>query len=329
MGNADHEKGSANLTDQEAPKLSWRPLVVIMLVAVLAVWFLRRHPLSSKSANELTSQTPEGIAADSPTTASPQPVEQSPRREREDNAPHDRPVAVPRPSSPSAARKPSLTASTSDQRTPFGSQSTPRPERTLPPGPGRQKAPADLDPTSSIWRPSSEAPTSPRKIPLKPPLGTPTRTLPSVWERDLERLAGDYSVEVVWQDTNAASVLSRRLGGQLRFASRSLLAKYVPVLVSEFRVYPVQVIERMPLKRIVLCRDLNLDLQSRAGLAIPDEQTIVLDVAFGNRNEEYARLAFHHEIFHMIDKADDGSSADPGWNKLNPTGFSTNVGPRG
>jgi len=85
----------------------------------------------------------------------------------------------------------------------------------------------------------------------------------------------------------------------------------------------------MPLKRIVLCRDLNLDLQSRAGLAIPDEQTIVLDVAFGNRNEEYARLAFHHEIFHMIDKADDGSSADPGWNKLNPTGFSTNVGPRG
>jgi hypothetical protein len=97
---------------------------------------------------------------------------------------------------------------------------------------------------------------------------------------------------------------------------------YCDVLIQEFMLYPLGVIERSRLKRIVLCRDLAFDGQLRA--AVPDFEhfTLYLDVLRGAYNRNYQRHVIHHEFFHIIDYQDDGELyADARWAQLNAGSF--------
>lgn len=103
--------------------------------------------------------------------------------------------------------------------------------------------------------------------------------------------------------------------------SRKTLEYYVPILEAEWNLYPVSLIRNAGLQRIVLCSELAFEADIRA--AIPDFQdnTLYLDVDFVLSGELYVRRVIHHEFFHMIDLADDGSFSDKSWRLLNGNDF--------
>jgi hypothetical protein len=104
-------------------------------------------------------------------------------------------------------------------------------------------------------------------------------------------------------------------------ASLWQVAWYTPLLKKELNKYPVSLVDRTGLSRIVLVRDLSFAGQRRS--AVPDwtSNVLYLDVARANFNTPYLRKTFHHEFFHIIDYRDDGSVyADPTWAALNREG---------
>src|SRR5690606_19670716 len=72
------------------------------------------------------------------------------------------------------------------------------------------------------------------------------------------------------------------------------------------------------LQRIVLCEDLREDV--RAIPSLPNyRHTLLLDVG---APPGFLRRLIHHESFHFVDLADDGTvQRDPTWEALNPPGF--------
>ncbi len=97
---------------------------------------------------------------------------------------------------------------------------------------------------------------------------------------------------------------------------------YTPIFLKEFDLYPVHLIRKSKLQRIVLCSGLNYSGQLRA--AVPDlyRDVLYLDVARGNWSKLYLRKVLHHEFFHIIDWRDDGKLyQDKMWSRLNPNGF--------
>ena len=107
-------------------------------------------------------------------------------------------------------------------------------------------------------------------------------------------------------------------------ATQEDIRKYLPLLASEFTLYPPAFVARTGLERIVLCRDLAISgTDPRA--AVPDfvGKTFYLDVAgSGVRDRTYLRWVIHHEFFHIVDYCDDGRvSRDDAWEALNPNYF--------
>lgn len=96
---------------------------------------------------------------------------------------------------------------------------------------------------------------------------------------------------------------------------------YAPILKEELNKYPVSLVARTGLSRIVLVRDLTFAGQRRS--AIPDwtRNILYLDVARAAFDTAYLRKTFHHEFFHLIDYRDDGLVYDdPSWAALNHAG---------
>jgi hypothetical protein len=89
--------------------------------------------------------------------------------------------------------------------------------------------------------------------------------------------------------------------------------------------YPTATLAGAQLRRVVLCGELREDRQTIPSL--PNyNRTLLLDA---HAEESYLRRLIHHEIFHFIDLADDGSVLrDVAWTKLNPSGFSYGHGGR-
>jgi len=107
------------------------------------------------------------------------------------------------------------------------------------------------------------------------------------------------------------------------------VTSYLHLLEQEWNRYPVELIKRTRLKRIVICKDLAYEKQLRA--AVPDLQhdTLYLDALRGRNSDIYVRNVIHHEFYHIIDLRDDGQLyKDDNWSTLNPPGFTYGTGGR-
>jgi len=96
----------------------------------------------------------------------------------------------------------------------------------------------------------------------------------------------------------------------------------VKLLADELGLYPESFLRQLPLRRIVVCRDLTVNGKHVGGWADYLYSTLYLNGSRISSDEESVRHALHHEIFHLLDVADDREVLrDPAWEALNPPGF--------
>jgi hypothetical protein len=106
-----------------------------------------------------------------------------------------------------------------------------------------------------------------------------------------------------------------------RAVSPSALERYVTVCVPEITLYPVELVDWLGLRCIVICEGLSYAGEPRAAVPDLERRALFLDA---NRNwpTHYVRSVVHHELFHMIDYVDDGVLYDDGsWSSLNVSTF--------
>jgi hypothetical protein len=98
------------------------------------------------------------------------------------------------------------------------------------------------------------------------------------------------------------------------------LRTFLPILTSEFNLYPPELVKRSGVWRIVLCEKMTCHSGGCAGLADGPGHTVYLDPDCDSADERYRRQAIHHEFFHMIDYAACDYS-DRTWPALNAKRF--------
>ena len=140
------------------------------------------------------------------------------------------------------------------------------------------------------------------------------------------RVAAAYKLKAVSADPEfPVKTTYGKIEGQA--ATTEELAEYAPLFVSEFALYPPELVKKTELKRVVFCTNLSFAGQKRTAVPDFEHDTLYLDVARGMPNTAYLRLVLHHEFFHVIDLHDDGSlTEDKGWAKLNPADFKYGTG---
>ena len=122
-----------------------------------------------------------------------------------------------------------------------------------------------------------------------------------------------YRLPVLWKDLQFPV---KTYHGSISAASAGAadIDDYCDLLIQEFMLYPLGVIQRSRLERIVLCRDLAFNGQQRAAVPDFEHSTLYLDVVRGTYDRNYQRHVIHHEFFHIIDYQDDGELySDPRW----------------
>jgi hypothetical protein len=105
------------------------------------------------------------------------------------------------------------------------------------------------------------------------------------------------------------------------------IAAYLPILREEAEKLAPSLFRCAGVRKIALVRRLSVAGQARA--AVPDwsHRTLVIDVAYAEEMPAYARWVFHHELFHLLDYADNELIRfDPEWTALNADGFSYGAG---
>jgi hypothetical protein len=102
------------------------------------------------------------------------------------------------------------------------------------------------------------------------------------------------------------------------------------LLSTELSVYPPEIIHASKVERVVVCSGLSADgrdVQGLAQMGLFVVDTIFLEISRVMRDWEYARLAFHHELFHAIDYHDDLCHyVDLSWRHLNNEEFDYDFG---
>lgn len=100
------------------------------------------------------------------------------------------------------------------------------------------------------------------------------------------------------------------------------LDRSIPVLASELHLYPVAFVRLLKLKRIVLCNNPFSEGASLGGFTDVEAGTVYLNVASAREADNDLRAALHHELFHLLDYADDEILyEDEEWASHNPQGF--------
>ena len=151
-------------------------------------------------------------------------------------------------------------------------------------------------------------------------LGTQPTCRDAAVEPELATMAERHSIRVVAAD---GPLRVRSLTGTLRAdrAEPESVTAYAPMLAREFDLYPPELVRRVGLRWIVLCR--NLSYASTPVEALPHFETdaLYLDVTALTALPDYNRTTIHHEFFHFLDYRDDGRlDRDPTWEALNPPG---------
>jgi hypothetical protein len=152
---------------------------------------------------------------------------------------------------------------------------------------------------------------------------TPVRgqTIAVELSEQVEALAKKYSLSV---ELDSASFPVKTSHGSIdgKPPTPEQLARYGPVFVKEWQIYPASLVARTKLKRIVLCAELAFAGQRRTAVPDFEHDALYLDVERGMHSLEYVRKVIHHEFFHIIDWRDDGELyRDLEWSKLNPAEF--------
>lgn len=146
-------------------------------------------------------------------------------------------------------------------------------------------------------------------------------------ERDLAAISRKYQIEVMVANSGtkvyeACGLISGKPVGITE------LREYAPLFMAEFNLYPSDLLHRVGLKRVVLCKELRLNGQPRSAIPHFDRCILYLDT---NPGEFYAinlREVIHHDFYHMIDFAQCGLRDDV-WKSLNPAGFKYGTGGAG
>ena len=143
---------------------------------------------------------------------------------------------------------------------------------------------------------------------------------------DLEKVATTYGIQIVTTDPGfPIKTTHGAIAGKV--ADVRELQDYAGLFVREFSLYPRELVERLRLKRVVLCGDLSFASQRRSAIPDFEHHTLYLDVSWGSSNRLYQRKVIHHEFFHILDLVDDGSVyEDATWVRLNPPGFNYGSG---
>jgi hypothetical protein len=130
-------------------------------------------------------------------------------------------------------------------------------------------------------------------------------TIPSSLEPSAFDLTGSLSLQHDPSDIMASNPTAEQLKASL------------PVLLSEWKLYPPQVMAKANVGMIVLGRQIKEGPMAVGGLAVPWDDRLYLVV---DASPEFLRRGIHHELFHMIDYAITGY-VDPEWESLNPPDF--------
>ena len=152
----------------------------------------------------------------------------------------------------------------------------------------------------------------------------PEHVLPA----NLRAVVTRYQLDVVVSDPGFPV---RATYGQIdgKTADPRRLSAYAELFAREFGLYPVELVRRTRLKRVVLCDDLTFAGQRRNAIPDWEHETLYLDVSRGSYNETYLRKVIHHEFFHLIDYSDDGLVyGDQAWIALNFASFRYGAGGR-
>lgn len=147
----------------------------------------------------------------------------------------------------------------------------------------------------------------------------------SVSVAEAHALARQYGFELVTDDEPfPIRVQLEWINGMT--AEEEPVLNYLQVFCDELRVYPSALMPRIGLRRVVLCRDLTLAGRPRGGIAAPELDSFYLDVLLGASPGWYQKWHIHHELYHLVDYADDSTLNDPAWESLNAAAFSYGSG---
>ncbi len=134
------------------------------------------------------------------------------------------------------------------------------------------------------------------------------------WQKQIEKFEKKYRLTVDYKKLfyNYSGINGEK-------ALDSELAVYVPLLLSEFSIYPAELFKSSKLKKVILCRNMKNDQNKKLGYALfmPAYNAFFQNVGELD-NINYIRMTVHHEFFHSLD---DLGTADDEWQKLNSPGF--------
>jgi hypothetical protein len=106
-------------------------------------------------------------------------------------------------------------------------------------------------------------------------------------------------------------------GASTKFSS----GYYQQIIGEQLERYPRALLERIGLKRVILCKNLAFDEAHCVAFADVERGQLFLSVE-SLADPATLRRTVHHELFHQIDFADDGVLAeDVQWQVLNAPGF--------
>jgi hypothetical protein len=143
-----------------------------------------------------------------------------------------------------------------------------------------------------------------------------------------QTLAESYGIQVITDDLMFPV---RTTHGPIdgKKASDEEMKAYGEIFLSEFALYPKELVKRSGLKRVVLCSELSFAGQRRNAIPDFEHDTLYLEVSRGSYNKKYMRKVVHHEFFHIIDFRDDGLLyKDDRWGRLYPDKFKYGDGGR-
>jgi hypothetical protein len=153
-----------------------------------------------------------------------------------------------------------------------------------------------------------------------------TLASPRAVRRETAAFEATYGVRI--ERALAAPDLGTAFGPVDAAATRSdQIATFLPILIEEAGKLAPGAFRCAGVRKIALVRRLTVAGQARA--AVPDwtHRTLVLDVGYAATMPDYARWVFHHELFHLLDYADNELIRfDPEWTALNAPGFAYGPG---
>ena len=137
------------------------------------------------------------------------------------------------------------------------------------------------------------------------------RKIEETYDLEIRRADAPFSDRVEWG----------WIRGEAAPADR--VTEFAPLFARELALYPLSLVEKAQLERVVFCRDLSSSGVNAGGLADYLRGTIYLDVmGVQPLTMRYACAALHHEFFHLLDFADDGVLLeDKEWSAVDAAGL--------